>query len=157
VGYDPLQQSPFEPSRTTEYFNDRDRDTRIMEAMEKKAANDVQVGGKHYKSRYQHWDFVNDMKLDYFEGCATKYITRRKGNRKEDLCKAIHFLNKRNELVSTGEVIPELSSVQSQNLDRFAYENNLTVPELRAIELVCSGEYEAAVNVIHHILSKEAW
>lgn len=128
-----------------------------MEAMEKKAANDVQVGGKHYKSRYQHWDFVNDLKLDYYEGCATKYLTRRKGNRKEDLQKAKHFLSKKLELLQEGTFCRKLTGLEEARVERFAYENNLSVKELRAIEWICDNDYQMAIDVIDDILSTEAW
>lgn len=36
----------------------------------------AQVGGNHYASEYQHWDFVEDMEMGYLEGCATKYMAR---------------------------------------------------------------------------------
>lgn len=40
------------------------------------SANEVQVGGTHYRSAYQHWDFVIDADLNYFTGQITKYISR---------------------------------------------------------------------------------
>ncbi len=57
--------------------------------------NDRQVGGSHYRSEYQHWDWVTDLQLPYVIGCATKYIIRwhRKGGA-EDIQKAIHYLEK---------------------------------------------------------------
>ena len=64
-------------------------------------ANDSQIGGDHYAAGYQHWDFVDDCNMDYFQAQATKYMTRwRKKNGLEDLKKALHFLEKRMELES---------------------------------------------------------
>jgi len=61
----------------------------------KPSANDRQVGGKHYASAYQHWDFVLDAKLGYFEGQITKYLSRhRKKNGLQDAEKALHFAEK---------------------------------------------------------------
>ena len=58
-------------------------------------ANSTQVGGGHYSSQIQHWDYVVANDLGYFEGQITKYVTRwRKKNGLEDLKKAQHFLNK---------------------------------------------------------------
>jgi hypothetical protein len=58
-------------------------------------ANERQVGGEHYRTEIQHWDFVAANELNYFEGQATKYITRcRKKNGKQDIEKAIHYLQK---------------------------------------------------------------
>ena len=42
-----------------------------------KQANDVQVGGSHYKQlSVQPWDYIAANGLGYFEGCVIKYITR---------------------------------------------------------------------------------
>ena len=64
-------------------------------------ANDIQVGGKHYASQIQHWDYVAANNLDYFQGQITKYVTRwkEKGG-VQDLLKAKHFLEKYIELNS---------------------------------------------------------
>lgn len=53
-----------------------------------------QVGGDHYKSAgIQPVEYIEANKLDFFEGSAIKYITRHaKKNGKEDLQKAIHYL-----------------------------------------------------------------
>lgn len=60
-----------------------------------KSANCRQVGGNHYKSDIQHWDFVVANELDYFQGQITKYVTRWKSkNGIADLEKAKHFLEK---------------------------------------------------------------
>ena len=57
--------------------------------------NDKQVGGTHYKSNIQHWDYVIANDLDYFQGQITKYVTRwKKKNGLPDLLKAQHFLEK---------------------------------------------------------------
>ena len=62
-------------------------------------ANSRQIGGKHYQSPMQHWDFVASNKLDYFQGQVTKYVCRWKSkNGLEDLLKARHFLDKYIEL-----------------------------------------------------------
>ncbi len=58
-------------------------------------ANDRQVGGQHYNTPIQHWDYVVANELGYFEGQITKYVTRwRSKNGLEDLEKARHFLDK---------------------------------------------------------------
>lgn len=57
--------------------------------------NATQVGGDHYRTAYQHWDFVADIGLPYHPSCASKYVTRYpKKNGEQDLRKAIHFLEK---------------------------------------------------------------
>lgn len=63
------------------------------------SANDRQVGGSHYKSNLQHWDWVASNDLDYFQGQITKYVARWKlKNGLQDLYKARHFLDKYIEL-----------------------------------------------------------
>lgn len=59
-------------------------------------ANKRQVGGKHYKTGgEEHWDRVNRLGLDYFQGQITKYVERwRDKNGIQDLEKAAHFLEK---------------------------------------------------------------
>ena len=64
------------------------------------AENDKQVGGNHYRSPLQHWDFVYHNNMDYFQGQITKYVSRWKDkNGIQDLKKAQHFLNKYIELL----------------------------------------------------------
>lgn len=54
-----------------------------------------QVGGNHYvKHCIQPWDIIDEYNLDYYEGCVLKYLLRDKDNRKQDLEKAIHCLEK---------------------------------------------------------------
>lgn len=64
-------------------------------------ANNRQVGGHHYGSPIQHWDYVWANDLDYFQGQITKYVSRWKNkNGVEDLKKAQHVLEKYIELVT---------------------------------------------------------
>lgn len=35
-----------------------------------------QIGGNHYASTYQHWDWVIDTQIQYLEANATKYLSR---------------------------------------------------------------------------------
>lgn len=61
------------------------------------SANEKQIAGDHYKEYgdLQPWDVVLAWKLGYLEGTALKYIARhKKKNGKEDIQKAIHFLEK---------------------------------------------------------------
>jgi hypothetical protein len=53
-----------------------------------------QIGGNHYLNKIQPWDIIDSWNLNYYEGNAIKYILRKKHNRKEDLEKAIHYLEK---------------------------------------------------------------
>lgn len=63
-------------------------------------ANDVQIGGSHYKrSAYEPWDVIHAWKLGYFDGNAVKYLSRwkQKGG-VDDLRKARHYIDKLIEL-----------------------------------------------------------
>lgn len=58
-------------------------------------ANAKQVGGSYYQTPIQSWDFIVANGLGFLEGNAIKYIARhRKKNGREDLEKAIHYLQK---------------------------------------------------------------
>lgn len=51
-----------------------------------------QVGGCHYKCKYQVIDYVMKHSLNFIQGNVLKYVTRfRKKNGAEDLKKAIHY------------------------------------------------------------------
>ena len=59
------------------------------------AVNATQVGGTHYKTEYEHWDFVLDTDQDYLLGNATKYLARHaKKNGRQDLLKCLHYIKK---------------------------------------------------------------
>ena len=54
-----------------------------------------QVGGSHYKKHsIQPWDIIDGYKLGFYEGNVLKYLLRDKGNKREDLEKAVHYLEK---------------------------------------------------------------
>lgn len=57
--------------------------------------NGKQVGGNHYQSQYQCWDFIHDLRLSFLEGSVAKYISRhRRKDGIKDLQKAQHFIEK---------------------------------------------------------------
>jgi len=67
-------------------------------------ANSKQVGGVHYKTPIQHWDYVVANDLDYFQAQITKYVTRwKKKGGMQDLQKARHFLDKYIEVQTEAE------------------------------------------------------
>lgn len=96
-------------------------------------ANDIQVGGSHYRSEYQHWDFVGRcLKGRYLEGQITKYIARHhKKNGLEDVQKARHYAVKlleekkgrRVQAIFDGDVTHLLSDGGVQD---FVMANNLS-------------------------------
>lgn len=59
-------------------------------------ANDVQIGGSHYKEfKIQPWDYIIHNELGYLEGNVIKYVSRwDKKAGIEDLLKARHYLDK---------------------------------------------------------------
>lgn len=60
------------------------------------AANDIQIGGAHYKHRlYETWDVIVDWNLGYLDGNAVKYLSRWKSKGGvQDLEKAKHYIEK---------------------------------------------------------------
>lgn len=91
-------------------------------------ANKRQIGGQHYKTAYEHWDLVLQLNLGYFEGNATKYLSRwRKKGGKDDLQKAMHYVDKLIESVEF--VAPPRASMNeaavAQQVVSFAQANKL--------------------------------
>ena len=63
-----------------------------------------QVGGTHYKSDIECWDYIIANNIDYLEGSAIKYVTRHKSKGgRADILKAIHYLEKILEVQYEGE------------------------------------------------------
>lgn len=58
--------------------------------------NAIQIGGSHYQTEYQVWDFTEKHGLGGLEMCIIKYICRwrEKDNGIMDLEKAIHYVDK---------------------------------------------------------------
>lgn len=76
-------------------MNDRDE---AYYALAESQLRNKQVGGDHYKKHViQVWDIIDAYDLNFWEGNALKYLLRQKGNRVEDLQKAIHYLEKEAE------------------------------------------------------------
>lgn len=118
-------------------------------------ANDRQVGGDHYKgSDYQHWDFANDIKMLYLPGVASKYVSRwRKKNGAEDLEKAIHYLDKCEEVQ-----INILPSIHRQACFwKFAIANNINMYDAWIIWLIMEGEWALARDGVKGLLARTAF
>lgn len=100
-------------------------------------ANDRQVGGEHYKTKYQHWDFAADATLGYFEGQITKYILRHaKKKGREDLEKAHHFAQKLKETQAALQWPVAYSRLGKEaELDRLIRENAVPKEEERVVRL----------------------
>lgn len=109
--------------------------------MEGKDANEVQVGGAHYQTEYQHWDWTIDIKLGQLEYAASKYIAR-SGKKEgeptiEGLQKSIHYIRKAAE--AWGEGRYHNNSICTNSFEapiglemttRFMLANNLNDPLL---------------------------
>ena len=67
------------------------------------SVSDEQVGGDHYRRHaIKPWDIIQAYGLDYWEGNILKYLLRAKGDktdRKTDLLKAAHYLQKKLEMM----------------------------------------------------------
>lgn len=102
-------------------------------------ANARQVGGQHYAVPYQHWDFVADLGLGYFEGQITKYISRaRKKNGLQDYQKALHFLEKLIEVAGQRAGAPR-SAYSHFNGYIYLGDIRTTVTMQDAIGAFCTG------------------
>lgn len=66
------------------------------------STRDYQIGGTHYQRTIQPWDIIETYDLNFWEGNAIKYICRQKGDRIEDLKKAVHYLEHEIERLSSG-------------------------------------------------------
>lgn len=57
--------------------------------------HEYNIGNSDYSQHsIQPWDIIDEYKLNYYEGNVLKYLLRRKDNRKEDLKKTMHYLEK---------------------------------------------------------------
>jgi len=69
------------------------------------SANEIQIGGDHYKGRndndIQHWDIMSKNNVGYLEGNLTKYLRHRKKNGLQDVLKMMHYLDKILECIDT--------------------------------------------------------
>lgn len=89
------------------------------------SANDKQIAGDHYKlGGEEHWDRIwRIYGRGYFVGCITKYVERYHAkNGKQDLEKAIHFLEKLIELEYDPPLVrKETKAADDQRPDRNCY------------------------------------
>jgi hypothetical protein len=96
-------------------------------------ANDIQVGGTHYRNSDQHWDLAAELELGYFEGQITKYITRHRFKKGfEDALKAKHFVTKLYELAEAGKQ-PQSTGTNLSRIAIYAANNKLFDSEMDII------------------------
>jgi hypothetical protein len=110
-------------------------------------ANERQHGGDHYKGTdYEHWDWVNDVKLGYLVGNATKYVFRwRRKNGLEDLEKAIHYVEKCKEVSAVGAT----SMHRYGDFWRLVTANNLYMQDAMALWYVMEGQFDKTLEILH--------
>jgi hypothetical protein len=112
-------------------------------------ANATQVGGTHYRTTWQHWDFVIKLKLGYFEGQITKYVTRHaKKNGLQDVEKALHYAKKAREAAINGYLQPAHAWPTQAILDDFTAANELGKLEANVVRLVCTWNSPADMGWI---------
>jgi hypothetical protein len=118
--------------------------------------NDNQVGGSHYKSGYQHWDFVLDCLAGlYLEGCITKYVARwRKKNGLQDILKAKHYLEKLMEQCDAEYLGKQTFTWEVSPVDRFCLANSLGPLEGRVMYLCATWENMRDLRELEGVLHK---
>jgi len=116
-------------------------------------ANSMQVGGGHYKAEYEHWDLVADLGMNYYQGNASKYITRAyKKNGRQDLEKAIHYMQKAVELQRAGRLDEPDDDADFDIILRFMTANNLTPAQGEIIWKIYHGEWYTAIDLTRKLL-----
>lgn len=131
--------------------------------IEQAAANDRQIGGEHYKQDggQQHWDFVAKHQLNYFIGCATKYVSRwRKKGGVEDLRKAVHFIDKLLEIWDSNMPVPPPKPIPTaEEIMAFSMANDLSVKECAILNYLCGLNdkirFEKGRNLIQELIDAE--
>lgn len=127
------------------------------------SANDKQVGGTHYAQggNVQHWDFITLNGIGYLEGCATKYVSRwRKKHGVLDLQKALHYVEKLQELFLTGQIEAPLRGPTVITPEAFAAANGLDARELFIVERLTfwesQGDLRQAFDAIQSLIDAQA-
>ena len=124
------------------------------------SVNEKQVGGDHYRAPIQHWDYVEYNGLRYLEGCATKYVTRSRKKHedpRQDLEKAIHYVEKIQDLYRNGVLLPRPAPVVITPGD-FAAANGLTEDEAELVRILTFWESDqeltAALNLLRKMIAE---
>lgn len=119
-------------------------------------ANERQVGGEHYKSSHQHWDFIDDHGYSYLQGCATKYLLRwRQKNGVQDVEKSLHFaekfLERGNARVKRGHLFTT-DGTDEQQVSDWLDANNVPKLERSIItNLLLAHQMDGRTRVAHAI------
>ncbi len=126
-------------------------------------ANDIQIGGNHYKKSYQTWDFVVDTGMHYLLGTAVKYVSRwRVKGGLQDLEKAGHYIQKMIECVQEDRVEPvfhrRLAVVLGTRLTEFFNVQKLSDDE-RIIVTKCTtwshtSDLQDALTLLNYVIAQ---
>ena len=118
--------------------------------------NSTQVGGSHYQSAYQHWDFVGDaLQGRYLEGCISKYVSRwRKKGGTQDLEKAAHYADKLQQACLDREAKPlKKNAVRRYSAIKFCHKNGLIGAEQSVILLLAEWGNLADLMTVSNLLA----
>lgn len=123
--------------------------------------NNKQIGGNHYRAPIQHWDFVEYNGIGYLEGCATKYATRNRKKHqspKQDLEKAIHYVEKAQALYLAGVKKPRREGSLVLSVEDFAKANGLTEEETEVVYLLANwkeaSDLQDAIELIQDMIGE---
>lgn len=114
-------------------------------------ANARQHGGDHYRSDgYQHWDWVNDCRLSYIVGVASKYAFRwRKKDGKLDLEKGVHYLDKAIEVGAQGSIVGK----RYDHFWKFVVDNNVRLDDAMVLFMIMEGQFADAREALAAVLA----
>lgn len=95
--------------------------------------NTMQIGGDHYATEYQVWDFCENNGLGGLEMCAIKYVCRwRQKAGTKDLEKAIHYIDKLIDLHLHRHRVPK-GCTPFEEIVKFSSAQNLSTTEDTAV------------------------
>lgn len=120
------------------------------------SANETQVGGVHYQSPLQHWDFVALCRIGYMRARIMAYVQRwRKKNGVQDLRKGQHFYKKLME--NLGTPVDELLELPLRcaevgiGLEDYFKANDVGGPERYIISMLLSRDYDNLALGLHKL------
>ncbi len=119
--------------------------------------NAMQVGGDHYRTDYQVWDFTEKHGLGGLEMCIIKYVCRwrGKGNGTTDLEKAIHYVDKLIDLHKHRGRVPK-GCASISDIHYFSAIQDLTDPEEFVVTVIsrwsCVDDLVGCRSVIQRLI-----
>ena len=116
--------------------------------------NEIQIGGTHYQSPFQHWDLVIQTNLHYLLACATKYVFRhKKKNGEQDIEKAKHYIQKASKVI--WDIKPKDTMENGALFQEFIIENNIFGREAQFFHSVYHGKWSDALKCLDYILEEQ--